>query len=697
MQLARKKEKFRFSEPNRKPQIIFTMVSCFNLSFISLLFFTSKVPRVLSVGCDADATCSCNDPLLDASISSCTNDGFCTGDVQTVGCSSNAAATDCPWGWPVNEDVSGDCFLGWDEKFKCGKCAAGHEDKRVAACFTCKQWGVTVYSTCETEQRCAPCEPGEYAQNEASTECFECPLGKQSYDEFISKTEMTSRFNAASPMEKLSLFGGATQCVSCIAGKYSEETGELLCDFCKGNKYSGVEASECLYCEPGSQANNFDPTALDSSESLFGSTGCVECPAGKFSRPSTNTVGCVSCNSHVDFGLGYSSDAGAHICYPCPVGRYTEDGVCTDCPAGKYGEDEGQSICTSCSLFANGDPAHQSWISEPGQADCEGCKGGTIAIENTCQNCTLGKYSTFSDTVCTSCFVRQPEYSFTSGVGAAECVACPSGKYSPMSTDTSEASLCVDCEAGYGYYQTDGAPRSHTLGCLPCPKGQISQGGDSGCSYCPAGKFETATTSNVCINCPAGRFMGEGDQLSNECFPCLPGTRSDAAAGACTPCPANTYESDNVCHDCPDTPDSSRTVASEGSVACTYCSIGKAEVNGVCVICPAGKHASSSQGCKDCEAGKFNPSQQQPVCVYCIAGWYSGTGAASCSMCGAGTKTLGFGAPCVNCEAGKTSNSLRTTCVPCGGGTFNPSAGSAGCIDCAAGKYAPVDETSAGK
>ena len=82
-------------------------------------------------------------------------------------------------------------------------------------------------------------------------------------------------------------------------------------------------------------ANNFHPTGgpddqmededgemVNPADYLFGSTSCVPCEAGKFSRPDTNAIGCIPCNSHPDFGPGYSSDPGDFICYECPVGKY---------------------------------------------------------------------------------------------------------------------------------------------------------------------------------------------------------------------------------------------------------------------------------------------------------------------------------------------------------------------------------------
>jgi len=596
------------------------------LPFLAILVIFHLPQGGTAVSCTPGTSCSCDDPLLNGNIQSCTNDGFCSGEWQTTGCKSSGGPTECPFGWPVNEDVSGGCTWGWHENFKCGQCAPGHEDKRGLLCLDCTQWGIPVYSTCEVEQRCAPCEPGEYAASAGSSTCQECPAGKQSYGEFISKTEMSERFEAASSLERMTMFGGSSSCQSCIPGRYGEETGELLCDSCKGNKYSETGWTECQYCEPGYYANNFNPTGdtmeqegedVSPVDFMFSSTGCEPCPAGKFSRPSTNALGCVPCNTHPDFGPGYSSDGGDYICYPCPVGKYTSDGICTPCEPGKYADEEGSSFCKLCNIFGNDPAFHGSWISNSSSADCVGCVAGRYMQNNTCVACDAGKYSTFSDTVCTSCLVRYPLESYTSTAGQSSCSPCPAGKFMNSTQDPDDV-VCRDCRPGYGYYQTDGAPRSHSAGCLPCPYGRISSGGGGGCEYCPAGKYETGLTTNICVDCPAAKYMGRGDQISDSCFPCAPGKTATGGNEVCTNCPANTYEgtydgaswsSDNTCHACPD-PVSGGPVASEGSFICTHCTLGKAaNADGACVTCPAGKHATSSEGCKSCEAGRHAVSK----------------------------------------------------------------------------------------
>jgi len=113
----------------------------------------------------------------------------------------------------------------------------------VTACLDCTVWGIPVFSTCETEQRCAPCEPGEFAAQAGATECIECAAGKQSFDQFISKTELANQMADANPLEQMTMFGGSTGCLDCIAGRYGGETGELLCNSCKGNKYVGESRS----------------------------------------------------------------------------------------------------------------------------------------------------------------------------------------------------------------------------------------------------------------------------------------------------------------------------------------------------------------------------------------------------------------------------------------------------------------------
>jgi hypothetical protein len=87
---------------------------------------------------------------------------------------------------------------------------------------------------------------------------------------------------------------------------------------------------------------------------------------------------------------------------------------------------------------------------------------------------------------------------------------------------------------------------------------------------------------------------------------------------------------------------------------------------------------ASSQACTDCEGGKFSDSEAKTSatdCGTCVAGKYSGAGAAVCTDCAAGKFAAGTASTvCTDCDTGKFSGLTAQT-------------SSAACTDCDAGKY----------
>ena len=134
---------------------------------------------------------------------------------------------------------------------------------------------------------------------------------------------------------------------------------------------------------------------------------------------------------------------------------------------------------------------------------------------------------------------------------------------------------------------------------------------------CPAGTYQTSTTTSVCISCFAGYFTtGTG----------LP---------SCPSCVAGTFSSSN------------------GASVCTNCSSGSYSKPGgptTCSTCPLGTYASSAASvwCSLCAAGSYSNTTNSTACFLCGAGTFSSglglTSSTNCSACTSGTYSSQTGA-----------------------------------------------------
>lgn len=164
-----------------------------------------------------------------------------------------------------------------------------------------------------------------------------------------------------------------------------------------------------------------------------------------------------------------------------------------------------------------------------------------------------------------------------------------------------------------------------------------------------AGKFASAPSSSLCLDCELGRFSRDGaprcsqcgngsvaNGISARCFDCVPGRYSDAERVLCVPCkPGQTSgPRADVCVDC----ESGKVALSPGSALCVSCAQGLfANANHtLCESCPAGRGGYNG-ACVDCQPGQVS---QDDVC----------------RSCG---------------DSGYTLQPRQTTCLPCTGRGFS--------------------------
>jgi len=210
-----------------------------------LLFLLLTSTSSLVRECASAGSCtSCGDQLTPVSYDGAIASGYASGsNTRETGCKWKGDNSDCPSGYPIGKD-SGSCAWGWNN-YKCAACMPGYREMKQCLEASCEKWGITVWSTCENEQRCTPCMPGEVQPSHAQTACVACPAGKQSYggkagftgEQFISGGSLTS-------MGELSATAlvASKECITCKAGRYAEESSSL-CDTCKGEPRTCARAS----------------------------------------------------------------------------------------------------------------------------------------------------------------------------------------------------------------------------------------------------------------------------------------------------------------------------------------------------------------------------------------------------------------------------------------------------------------------
>jgi hypothetical protein len=161
-------------------------------------------------------------------------------------------------------------------------------------------------------------------------------------------------------------------------------------------------------------------------------------------------------------------------------------------------------------------------------------------------------------------------------------------------------------------------------------------------------------------------------------------TPSPDYVGECKACVVGRYSlpGNDTCINCPD----GYSSAAEAAPSCTGCDKGKYFK----------REVGAATSCKDCNLGRFQDQVGSTICIDCVAGKYtpSGAGAPTCSECAGGRyhegwrQTFDSWITCDSCLAGTYSTPGTTVCIICPDGTGSSLAAPA-CESCAAGLYRP--------
>ena len=190
-------------------------------------------------------------------------------------------------------------------------------------------------------------------------------------------------------------------------------------------------------------------------------------------------------------------------------------------------------------------------------------------------------------------------------MGDDSCENCTAGKFS----DGRDLVSCKDCPKAYyanSKLSNDGKLRYDR--CLGCPRGtygdELALSTVSHCKYCIAGRYNDVDGSlNGCQDCPEGKYSAnERNTKDSDCEDCDSGTYSSTKAA----------QSEDSCVDCLVSKFSDHVGAS-GEDECQFCELGyeqKSPGMAYCLPCTPGKH-----GTKD-TSGSF-------ICETCGNNFYS--------------------------------------------------------------------------
>ncbi len=414
------------------------------------------------VASPSSSSCLCNAGYTGpdgGSCSACEQGKFkaSTGSGSCTSCDANAnspeaspSSVSCLCNAGYTGPDGGSCSACGQGKYKsltgsasCLSCVAGKFSTSTAAtdatvCTSCEQgkYSATVGAT--SESSCTFCQDGQGspAGSDAQSDCYDCTAGK---------------YSRQAPT-------GILACTDCAAGSYALWSKTSYCTYCDSGTYSGTLglATKCTFCPSGKSHSNQSATSVSQ---------CVDCVAGKYSSQQESWLSwfsrrrsfCASCPA------GKSSPAGSDAssdCQNCQAGKSSDAGsTCVDCAAGKYSSSTGASYCSNCAggkTSPAGSDASSDCTDCPvakfsywGET-CTNCNHGKTSPARSdawsdCTNCAAGKYSPGAGQDCTNCAAGK--YSVTAGATSeASCTACVAGKYSTTAGASSEAS-CTDCSA----------------------------------------------------------------------------------------------------------------------------------------------------------------------------------------------------------------------------------------------------------
>ena len=454
--------------------------------------------------------CQCIDFDDDCASNPCQNGGTCT-ERLTDGVNSYSCA--CAAGYSGNnceKDID-DC--AYHRCITEGMCPC----KNGGTCTD----GVNSYSCgCIngfTGDNCNECGPGK-GKNADTGRCEDCTYHFGVYNAWYLNYNSNITHDAACAQKDCPLGRGVTSdsatwtetgnCEFCGIG-YESAAGVGQCtdiDDCasspcknEGTCTDGVNSYSCA-CVAGYSGNNCATNVDDCASS--------PCENGGTCTDGVNSYSCVCV-------AGYSGNnceknttdcCGATACSKCAAGKWSDtrhaflESTCKDCPAGKKSSVNGTRDWTSAE--------DREVLVANGQAGVGyepylGTQSKTISNTDCIQWAQAPLYSNHPDTKSNYC--RNPDGSstiwcYTDQQTREDCLAAPA-------TNVPATDVCTNC-----------------------PEGKYSDAGSTVCTYCPAGFVGIFAGTSKCIPCASGLYQDEQTGQSH-CKLCLKGKYSNARSG----------------------------------------------------------------------------------------------------------------------------------------------------------------------
>lgn len=643
---------------------------------------------------------------------------------------------------PDNEAWNAETLQCEPLQLSCSNCEKGfYFDTTTASCIQCAELETTINvgasdtSECVCAEGaggtpCAQCTWDAYSDEEADTECKQCPantgtnyIGKHSEDDclcFPGYEEASTSPPGCSPCNagyhKSSPFTGTytahnhfvgppfENCIACPENTYSSSLGTAECNKCPFYSTSNPGSSSITDCQcaDGFGIEVEDVIVADVNLKLeFDRTTDSQylpynniCGYMRYKHASTNNdfwylvdgfytdddvlnVLCRSLGLHSGF-KGPGGLQRRHVNIDLTTNwRYVKDVNCNgnerdidDCilsfPDSRYGDLE--------SLYK---PMRVCCVVEPGSTEaveswqykrCEKCNAGYVAVSGSCTACDAGKYS-LSETR-TDVDVPNMPPGETSVVVNTACVNCP-----PDSTSPDASADVNDCKCRAGYEGT----LNYLGNCIQCQFGKFRT--EEG----PAPQESTEDEKKAfyaCDDCPANK-VAVYDNRDDEYF-----RRTEEEA--CVSCPTGS------------TTQGRTAVWAQSTYGC-MCNKGYSrEGTQESYFTPTGHN------CKECAAGKYKHWVSNPydlgqdmdgnwICTGAclpdtIAEFSNRDASQACLPCVAGKYSTALGAitegVCQECERGAFSDSPGSTvCSSCPQGTYQGETGATQCTACPLNSY----------
>lgn len=495
---------------------------------------------------------------------------------------------------PVNSHTHSHPYVGCD-------CNTGYKCRDEFGTSIC------LYGECEA------CSAGTYnALNASSSACSDCQANS------ISTAAATHEADCQC------IHGyrqdGASVCVSCNAGTYSDTLDALSCSPCDGLLFSNEEAQvTCKTCASNSVSDAdgtgcvCEPGYANVSIDASGATGCRECEAGKYKDVVGNSE-CLACRQNSESDTATVTRNGC----ACVEGYFLLDDECTACGLGSYKPHVSNDACRSCppsyTTAAQQSVSSASCVCAPTlfkdtetTSTCENCPQNTVKPEysnSTCTACRPNSTRPINATADTQlrCLCDPGFELQTSTLGNVPmCVMCAQGK----SRDLLANALCVTC------LEDTFAAQAASAACVPCGKDSSTHDstGQSLCD-CVVGFARLGGETSECETCESGKF--KDNHHDTHCHSCSLCDRNDRVVYEC-----------NATHDvaCSPCQDHSSTLGRQRSrVGLCDCDVGYELLAGVCVPCGVGTykdHTNNSFACVACLANTFSSGHATVTCGPC--------------------------------------------------------------------------------